>query len=94
MKKKIWINNGDLVLVALREHEKDKCDDILKYNDDAKQLAHGLLDKTVCISGHGKFQEMRPSRREFQAIHENLQTNNGSWEAFWISYLLFRCYSK
>jgi MinD-like ATPase involved in chromosome partitioning or flagellar assembly/stress-induced morphogen len=67
---------------------------LLKYNDDAKQLAHGFLDKTVCISGHGRFQEICPSRPEFQAIHENLQTNNGSWEAFWRSYLLFRCYQE
>jgi translation initiation factor 1A len=31
IKKRIWIALGDVVLVALREYEKDKCDIILKY---------------------------------------------------------------
>ena len=34
MHKKVWINNNDTVLVALREFEDDKADVILKYNDD------------------------------------------------------------
>jgi translation initiation factor 1A len=34
MKKKVWIAMGDLVLVALREYENDKCDIIGKYTED------------------------------------------------------------
>jgi len=34
MRKKVWMAPGDIVLVALREYEKDKCDIILKYNQD------------------------------------------------------------
>jgi translation initiation factor 1A len=34
MRKKIWIAMGDVVLVALREYEADKCDIILKYTED------------------------------------------------------------
>jgi translation initiation factor 1A len=34
MRKKIWIAMGDIVLVALREYENDKCDIILKYTED------------------------------------------------------------
>ncbi len=34
MKKKVWIAMGDIVLVALREYEKDKCDIIQKYTED------------------------------------------------------------
>lgn len=34
MRKKIWIAMGDIVLVALREYESDKCDIILKYTED------------------------------------------------------------
>jgi hypothetical protein len=34
MRKKIWMTAGDIVLVALREYEKDKCDIILKYTQD------------------------------------------------------------
>ena len=34
MRKKVWIALGDVVLVALREYENDKCDIILKYTED------------------------------------------------------------
>jgi translation initiation factor 1A len=34
IKKKVWIALGDIVLVALREYEKDKCDIIQKYTED------------------------------------------------------------
>ncbi len=34
MRKKVWIALGDIVLVALREYEMDKCDIILKYTED------------------------------------------------------------
>jgi translation initiation factor 1A len=34
MRRRVWIAQGDVVLVALREHEKDKCDVILKYTED------------------------------------------------------------
>ena len=63
---------------------------LLKHNIVAQQLAHGRLDSTICLSGHGRFHESRPSRDEFQVIHRGLQENNGSWEAFWRAYLLFR----
>lgn len=63
---------------------------LLKHNNVAQHLAHGRLDNTICLSGHGRFHESRPSRDEFQVIHRSLQENNGSWEAFWRAYLLFR----
>jgi hypothetical protein len=34
MRKKVWMTAGDIVLVALREYERDKCDIILKYTQD------------------------------------------------------------
>jgi cellulose biosynthesis protein BcsQ/stress-induced morphogen len=63
---------------------------LLKHNHVARQLAHGRLDSTICLSGHGRFHESRPSRNEFEVIHKDLQEKNGSWEAFWRAYLLFR----
>lgn len=63
---------------------------LLKHNNVARQLAHGRLDSTVCLSGHGSFHGSRPSRDEFQVIHRGLQESKGSWEAFWRAYLLFR----
>jgi MinD-like ATPase involved in chromosome partitioning or flagellar assembly len=63
---------------------------LLKHYRVAQQLAHGRLDNTICLSGHGRFHESRPSRTEFQVIHKGLQNKQGSWESFWRAYLLFR----
>eukprot|EP00911_Craspedida_sp_UC1_P001193 UC1_evm1s901 len=39
MRKKVWINQGDIILVGLRDFEDRKCDVILKYNvDEARNL--------------------------------------------------------
>ncbi|MBD2561019.1 MULTISPECIES: MinD/ParA family ATP-binding protein [Nostoc] len=66
----------------------------LKHKSVAQKLAHGRLDNTVFLSAHGRFQESRPTRDEFQIIHETLQQNRGTWEAFWRAYLLFRCHQE
>ncbi|MGD1700748.1 MinD/ParA family ATP-binding protein [Dapis sp. BLCC M229] len=66
----------------------------LKHKELAQKLAHRRLDNTVFLSGHGRFQDSRPTRDEFQVIHQNLQKKNGTWEAFWRAYLLFRCYQE
>lgn len=66
----------------------------LKHKSVAQKLAHGRLDNTVFLSAHGRFQESRPSRDEFQIIHQSLQQDGGSWEAFWRAYLLLRCHQE
>jgi len=66
----------------------------LKHKNVAQKLARGRLDNTVFLSAHGTFQETRPSRDEFQIIHQNLQQKSGTWEAFWRAYLLLRCYQE
>ncbi|WP_071190903.1 AAA family ATPase [Trichormus sp. NMC-1] len=66
----------------------------LKHKSVAQRLAHGRLDNTVFLSAHGSFKESRPVRDEFQTIHQSLQQNNGSWEAFWRAYLLLRCHQE
>lgn len=39
MRKRSWVNQGDIVLIALREFQDDKADIILKYSaDEARQL--------------------------------------------------------
>lgn len=45
MKNTIWISMGDYVLVGLRDFQDEKCDILLKYNDeDVRTLrAHGEL---------------------------------------------------
>lgn len=66
----------------------------LKHKSVAQKLAHGRLDNTVFLSAHGRFQESRPTRDEFQIIHETFQQNRGTWEAFWRAYLLLRCHQE
>ncbi len=65
---------------------------LLKHFSVAKKLSRGRLDNIKCFSGHGRYQESRPSRDEFQAIHDALKEQQGSWEAFWRIYLLLRAF--
>jgi len=32
MRKKVWVNMGDIILVSLRDYQDAKCDIIVKYN--------------------------------------------------------------
>lgn len=59
MRKKVWINQGDIVLVSIREFQPDKCDVILKYHpDEARALkAQGELPENTNIMETGKFGE-------------------------------------
>ncbi|KAL2020977.1 hypothetical protein VTK56DRAFT_7751 [Thermocarpiscus australiensis] len=52
LRKKIWINNGDIILVSLREYQDEKGDVILKYSaDEARTLkAYGELPDTAKIN--------------------------------------------
>ena len=45
MRKKVWINAGDIILVSIRDFQPDKADVILKYTaDEARSLkSHGEL---------------------------------------------------
>ncbi len=39
MRKKVWVNTGDIVLLGLREYQDEKADVILKYMaDEARSL--------------------------------------------------------
>lgn len=52
MRKKVWINQGDIVLLSLREFQDGKADVILKYNvDEARSLkAYGELPDNARIN--------------------------------------------
>jgi translation initiation factor 1A len=38
MRKKVWIGQGDIILVGLRDYQDGKCDVILKYNGDEARM--------------------------------------------------------
>lgn len=52
LRKKIWINNGDIILVSLRDYQDNKADVILKYSaDEARSLkAYGELPDNAKIN--------------------------------------------
>ena len=52
MRKRVWINVGDTVLVGLRDFEQGKCDIMYKYNpDEARNLkAYGEIPNDVVIN--------------------------------------------
>ena len=51
MRKKVWINSGDIILVSIRDFQPDKADVILKYTpDEARSLkSHGELPDSGTI---------------------------------------------
>jgi hypothetical protein len=41
LRKKVWINTADIILIGLRDFQEDKADVILKYtSDEARQLKY------------------------------------------------------
>ena len=70
MRRRVWINTGDIVLIGLREFQEDKADVIGKYTaEEARNLqAYGELPSTAKINqtaidmamdgGHGEEEDM------------------------------------
>jgi translation initiation factor 1A len=52
LRKKVWVNQGDIILISLRDFQEDKADVILKYNaDEARQLkSYGELPEHARIN--------------------------------------------
>jgi translation initiation factor 1A len=52
LRKKVWINQGDIILLSLREYQDQKGDVILKYSaDEARSLkAYGELPESAKIN--------------------------------------------
>eukprot|EP01110_Echinostelium_bisporum_P005117 TRINITY_DN22581_c0_g1_i1.p1 TRINITY_DN22581_c0_g1~~TRINITY_DN22581_c0_g1_i1.p1 ORF type:complete len:157 (+),score=46.35 TRINITY_DN22581_c0_g1_i1:93-563(+) len=52
LRKKVWVNQGDIVLVGLRDYQDDKADVILRYNaEEARNLkSYGELPETAKIN--------------------------------------------
>ncbi|XP_037950285.1 eukaryotic translation initiation factor 1A, X-chromosomal-like isoform X2 [Teleopsis dalmanni] len=59
LRKKIWINQGDFILVGLREYQDSRADVILKYTpDEARNLkAYGEFPESVRINDTVTFVE-------------------------------------
>ncbi|KAF4597363.1 Translation initiation factor 1A [Pleurotus pulmonarius] len=59
MRKKVWINQGDIVLLSLRDFQDNKADVIVKYTaDEARNLkAYGELPENAKINETDTFGE-------------------------------------
>lgn len=57
MRKKVWVSQGDIVLVSIREFQPEQADVILKYHpDEARALkAQGELPENTHINEGDKF---------------------------------------
>ncbi|MFH4979947.1 hypothetical protein AB6A40_006656 [Gnathostoma spinigerum] len=59
LRKKVWINTGDIILIGLRDYQDDKADVILKYNpDEARNLKScGQLPENAKLNEGGDDQD-------------------------------------
>lgn len=72
MRKKVWINQGDIILISLREYQDDKCDVIQKYSsDEARALKnYGELPADAKINEDSWDQNEDGADIEFEELSE------------------------
>ncbi|KAG8799449.1 Translation initiation factor 1A [Serendipita sp. 399] len=60
MRKKVWINQGDIILLSLRDFQDDKADVIVKYTaDEARNLKASIAQtiKRHSLTAYGELPE-------------------------------------
>ena len=87
MQKRVWLKQGDLVLVSVRDFQDDKCDIVHKYSEDDKSqlLKMGQLVKEKLVSAENGGKKDNNSNDgedefgiEFSNDVEEVQFNNNS----------------
>lgn len=73
LRKKVWINQGDIILLSLRDYQDEKGDVILKYNaDEARSLkAYGELPESAKINETDTYVSSR-----YVVVHEDMGISN------------------
>lgn len=68
MRKKVWINQGDIILLSLRDFQDNKGDVILKYTaDEARTLkSYGELPENAKINEHDNFNQGEDGEAYFE----------------------------
>lgn len=82
LRKKVWINTGDIILLGLREFQDMKADVIQKYTpDEARNLkAYGELPETAKLSDN-LFDEDHNEEIEFHNNYDDdADYNDAMWE--------------
>lgn len=62
MRKSVWINQGDIVLISLRDYQDSKCDIIHRYSpEDARRLkSKGELPDIIDADNAGDAEDDMP----------------------------------
>ncbi|PWN49783.1 eukaryotic translation initiation factor 1A, X-chromosomal, partial [Violaceomyces palustris] len=73
LRKKVWINQGDIILISLRDFQDDKADVIQKYtSDEARELKqYGQLPESAKINETDTFGEEEGDDVEFEDASED-----------------------
>jgi len=72
LRKKVWVNQGDIILIGLRDFQDGKADVILKYNaDEARQLkTYGELPENTKINENAVGEEGEMDEMPFEFEEE------------------------
>ncbi|KAK9826704.1 hypothetical protein WJX74_011030 [Apatococcus lobatus] len=67
MRKKVWVNSGDIILVGLRDYQDEKADVILKYMaDEARNLkAYAELPEHIRVNETDTFADDEGQNDEY-----------------------------
>ena len=72
MRKREWLSSGNIVLVGLRDFQKDKVDILMKYNDEEvrKLIQYGELTNNFVNSKNSLEDDFTDIGFEFKSIDE------------------------
>jgi len=79
LRKKVWINQSDIILVGLRDYQDAKADVILKYTpDEARNLkSYGEFPESVKINDIVQFGEEVDDEIEFDEVDSSEEEGDG-----------------
>jgi len=78
LRKKVWINGGDIILLGLRDYQDTKADVILKYtSDEARNLkAYGELPESAKINENTGMEDEGDDNIQFDNFDEDDEEDN------------------
>ena len=81
LRKKVWINQGDIILLSLRDYQDEKGDVILKYSaDEARSLkAYGELPENAKINETDTYVQTWDGRLHRRMLICALGTDTKAW---------------
>ncbi|KAK2195219.1 bifunctional Translation initiation factor 1A (eIF-1A) [Babesia duncani] len=78
MRKRVWVNAGDIILVSLRDYQDNKADVIAKYTpDEARSLkAYGELPESTKINETDMYDDEGDGCIDFQDVSSEEEDEN------------------